>query len=198
MSSENINILSKAQQRQKGFTLMEVVIAVGLLAIVSVVSLSVVTNLLRSAVKSQAGVDIEQTSNFVLLKLKNDLNRAVSAQVTANTLTINQGPTLGSVSYFILSSSDPANCGSPTKVTSCIRRNTTLLTDSTDSSSAVSVEPEPGYSMFSEITDTEGRVIAVNIVMKFKKPDVSGPSGGSLGSFSGESTLNTTIALPTI
>ena len=172
---------------------MEVVIAVGLLALVSVVSLSIVTNLLRSAVKSQAGVDIEQTSNFVLLKLKNDLSKAVSVQVTSPTmLTINQGSTLGSVSYSILPSSNAANCGSPTKVTNCLKRNTTLLTDSTDSSSAVSVEQNPGYPVFSSITDAGGRVTAVNVVMKFAKPVVSGPAGGS---FSGESTLNTTIAL---
>lgn len=195
MSLGKTGLMSKIRQNTNGFTLMEVVIAVGLLALVSTVSVSVVTNLLRSAVKSQAGVDIEQTSNFVLLKLKNDLNKAVSVTVASDTLTINQGSTLGSVSYSILPASDPANCGLPTKVTNCIRRNTTLLTDSTDRSSAVSVEPEPGYSMFSGITDAEGRVIAVNIVMKFKKPDVSGPAGGS---FSGESTLNTTIALPAI
>jgi len=161
---------------------------------VSVVSVSIVSNLLRSAVKSQAGVDIEQTSNFVLLQLKNDLSKAVSAQVTASTLTINQGPTLGTVSYSILPSSSPANCGSSTKVTGCLKRNTTLLTDSTDSSSAVSVEPAD--SSFSAVTGPNG-VVAVNIVMKFKKPAISGPTGQNLN-FSGESTLNTTIALPAI
>ena len=168
---------------------MEVVIAVGLLALVSIVSLSVVTNLLRSAVKSQAGVDIEQTSNFVLLKLKNDLSKAVTVQVISpTTLTINQGSTLGSVSYSILAS---ANCAS-TNVEGCIKRNSTYLTDSTDSSSAVSVKPSD--SSFSAITGPDG-VVAVNVVIKFNKPTVSGPAGGN---FSGESTLNTTIALPSI
>jgi len=49
------------KDKNRGFTLMEVVISVGLLAVVSVVSVSIVSNLLRSAVKSQAGVDSEQT-----------------------------------------------------------------------------------------------------------------------------------------
>jgi len=169
---------------------MEVVIAVGLFAVVSVVSVSIVSNLLRSAVKSQAGVDIEQTSNFVLLKLKNDLSKAVSAQVTSSTLTINQGPTLGTVVYSILPSS---SCVS-SKVNGCVKRNNTYLTDSTDSASAVSVELNPD-SYYSAVTDTGGRVVAVNIVMKFKKPVVSGSTGKN---FYSESTLNTTIALPTI
>lgn len=187
--------MSHAREDKKdqiGFTLMEVTIAVGLLALVSVVSVNVVANLSRSAVKSQAGVDIERASDFVLLKIKSDINRAVSVQVSPDlkTLTINQGPALGSVDYKILAS---GNCASA-KVGGCIKRNSTYLTDSTDSPSAVSVEPTD--SRFSAVTDKDGAsVIAVNVVMKFKKPSVAGSAGGN---FSGESVVNTTIALPVL
>ncbi len=191
MKVKGVNVSKRTQRDPKGFTLMEVVIAVGLLATVSVVSVSIVANLLRSTVKSQAGVDIEQTSNFVLLKIKNDLGKAVSVTVSADTLEleIDQGPSLGIVRYSILSSS---GCVS-TRVNGCIKRNNTYLTDSTDSASAVSVEPtESGFFV---VNNAVGEPIAVNIVMKFKKPSISGPVWGS---FSGESILNTTIALPTI
>lgn len=188
MNYGKLGLIKKVSQNEKGFTLMEVVISVGLLAIVSVVSVSIVSNLLRSAVKSQASADIEQTSDFILLKLKNDLSKAVSATVTSDTLTINQGPALGIVSYSILT---PANCMS-TNVEGCIKRNSTYLTDSTDSSSAVSVKPSD--SSFSAVTGPDG-VVAVNVVMKFTKPVVSSSTGKN---FYSESTLNTTIALPSI
>lgn len=188
--------------RQKnGFTLMEVVIAVSLLAIVSVVSLSVVTNLLRSAVKSQANVDIEQTSNFVLLKLNNDLSKAYFVEVMGGgkTLKINQSAGTAPIYYYLLNGAVSGNCAS-TKVLGCIRRGATTtpadatpLTDATDNTSAVSVDY--ANSQFSAVPPLPASPLAVNIVIKFAKPTVSGPAGGS---FSGESTLNTTIALPAI
>jgi len=182
---------------------MEVVIAVGLLALVSIASLSVVTNLLRSAVKSQAGVDIEQTSNFVLLKLKNDLSKAYFVEVTGGgkILKIQQSGGTAPLYYYLLDGAVSGNCAS-TKVSGCIRRgattvpaNATHLTDATDSASAVSVDY--ANSLFSAVPPPPSDALAVNIVIKFAKPTVPGPTGQNLN-FSGESTLNTTIALPTI
>ncbi|MBU0649648.1 prepilin-type N-terminal cleavage/methylation domain-containing protein [Patescibacteria group bacterium] len=186
---------------QKGFTLMEVVVAVSLLGVVSVVSVSVVANLLKSAVKTQALLDTEQTASFVLLKLTNDLEQAGTVSVVGNTLKIYQiGSNPVDVEYRV------EVCNAATGI-SCLKRKETdgafiPLTDASsdpdDASqagkSAVGVSQLSGASYFSLINDTSvpPKPVAVNVSMRFDKPDVTDP-----GAFYGESTLDTTIVLPT-
>ncbi len=184
-------IRSKEVLQNKGFTLMEVVIAVSLLAIVSVVSVSIVANLLRSSVKSQSAIDVEQTSNFVLLKLKNDVAKAHKISVTANTLTIYQANASSpTVTYTV------GQCNAGLSL-NCIRRGGVDLTDSSSdpsdttkpNKSAVQIDTAPTY--FSSVSDASGNVLAVNVAIKFSKPGVA-----TTGNFSGETVLDTTIVLP--
>lgn len=184
-------IRSKKAPQNKGFTLMEVVIAVSLLAVVSVVSVSIVANLLRSSVKSQSAIDVEQTSNFVLLKLKNDVAKAHKISVTANTLTIYQANASSpTVTYTV------GQCNAGLSL-NCIRRGGVDLTDSSSdpsdttkpNKSAVQIDTAPTY--FSSVSDASGNVLAVNVAIKFSKPGVATP-----GNLSGETVLDTTIVLP--
>lgn len=183
---EGNNFAKYFRKNCSGLTLLEVVIAVSLLATLSTFSLLVVSNLLRNSVKSQAVIDVEQTSNFVVLKIRNDLGKAVNVRVDdSRTLSIYQGPKLGSVVYKILPSN---NCASQT-VAGCIKRNSTFLTDSTTSSSAVSVEPS---SSFSQVVDSKGNVVAVNLNILFKKPTIAGTTKAN---FNAQSIVKTTIAV---
>jgi prepilin-type N-terminal cleavage/methylation domain-containing protein len=181
---------------KKGFTLMEVIIAVSLLAIVSIVSLSIVANLLKSAVKSQSAIDVEQTSNFVLLRLKNDLAQAYKVATDGTTLDIYQtGSASPSVRYTI------GECNVTASIY-CVSRGGVPITDSTSdpssptkpNKSAVEVTVKDGSTQYFNVvedTSVPPKSLAVNIAMKFRKPDATTP-----GNFSGETVLDTTIVLP--
>lgn len=199
---------------KKGFTLMEVVIAVALLGLVSIVSVSIVTSLLRSAVKSQAALDIEQTTNFVALKLKFDLEKAYDVTASGtnnNTLTILQGSSSAPVTVVYKVSAGDACDGTfdglfVTDVTCLTRQQdggaVVLLTNalSEDPSkpsvtrpnkSAVFVLQNGVGGYFSEIPDK-----AVNISLKFVKPLVAGTQTDTRNlNFAAESVLDTTIVL---
>lgn len=189
-------------KNSKGFTLLEVVIAVSLLGLVSIVSVTIVSNLLRSAVKSQSAIDVEDTSNFVLLKIKNDLDKSYKAQVNAagDTLEIFQTPSSSSdVTYIVETCNTNANL-------KCVKRTqdgiAVNITDSTSdpaditkaSNSAIDVSlVGASTNYFTVVQDAAipPKTLAVNIVMRFTKPVAV-----SLGNFTGESILDTTIVLP--
>lgn len=186
--------MKKSRTNNKGFTLMEVVIAISLLAIVSVVSVSIVANLIKSAVKSQSAVEIEQTSNFVLLKLKSDLQKSTRVVVSTNQLDIYQSGSSNPVVYSV------SACNTNTNPNIyCIKRGTTKLTDDTSdpndatkpNKSSVGVSFPSGYSVYFIPVPASGDPLAVNITIRFYKPGVA-----TTGNFSGESVLDTTIVLP--
>lgn len=161
---------------------MEVVIAVSLFALVSVVSVSMVTNLVKSSVKSQANVDIEQASNFVLLKLQNDISKAYSASVdsTGKILTLTQpSPTAPiTATYKIVT-------GSSGYISVDYGSGATNLTDS----ATVLIDTTSSFSVVSDATSDKD--LAVNVTIKFITPGAAGDTK----TFSAESALNTTIVL---
>jgi len=181
---------------QKGFTLIELLISVSLLAIVAVVSVNIITTLLRSSVKAQMAVDIEQASSFVFLKMENDIKKSYDAQVVGTTLTLRQGsPTSPvTVSYRLGS-----NCNGP--LLNCVFTNQgsgeVKITDDTTTTvggaptlSAVSIDL--ANSSFSIVYDTSTppRPVAVTIIIKFVKPNTSGAK-----MFDAETTLDTSVVL---
>lgn len=157
----------------KGFSLIEALISVGLLALVSLVSLSMVTNIVRSSVKVQAGTDIEQASDFVLLKLENDIKKSYFASVenSGQTLVLTQGsPAAPTQKSYALASSALSLGG-------------VSLTD------PASVLIDTTVSNFT-LVEKDGTPLAVNLTIRFLKSAVSGTKV-----FSGESTLETTVVL---
>ena len=64
-----------------GFTLIELLISVSLLAIAMGIASDLIITLVRTYTKTQAFNDIEQTVNFVFLKLQNDIKSSNSASV---------------------------------------------------------------------------------------------------------------------
>ncbi len=63
---------------QKGFTLLELVIVIGLMALTVGVTGDILLSLVRSYTTTQIETELEQNANFVLLKLEKELRNAES------------------------------------------------------------------------------------------------------------------------
>lgn len=180
------------KKSHKGFTLVELLISVSLLAIVSLVSVNIITTLLKSSVKAQMAIDIEQASSFVFLKLENDIKKSYNAQVTGSTLILSQGSPVSSVTTtYKIASGVAEGCSDDSM--NCILLNNTKLTDDTlvngkPTLSAVSVDL--ANSSFSIVEDALHNPVAVNIKIKFFKPNSSNAK-----MFNAETTLDTTVVL---
>ncbi len=183
---------------KKGFTLMEVVIATSLLAVVSVVSLSIVANLLRSALKTQSNIDVSQASNFVYLKLKSDIQNAYKVSGGGTILRIYPIESGAAIVYEVKLCNPSANIycveRGGVRLTDAASNNPSDPTDTTPGKSSVNTSLPAGYSSYFSIvyhpTDPT-KTLAVNVVMKFTKPGATG-----LSIFSGDTVLDTTIVLP--
>lgn len=177
---------------QKGFTLVELLISVSLLAIVSLVSVNIIVSLLRSSVKAQMAIDIEQASSFVFLKMENDIKKSYNAETSPSgkTLTLYQGSPVSPVTMtykiaFGASDCSGANMG-------CVLLNTIKLTDDTlvdEKPTLFAVSVDSASSGFTLVT-ASGKTTAVNITIKFVKPNNSGAK-----MFNAETTLDTTVVL---
>jgi prepilin-type N-terminal cleavage/methylation domain-containing protein len=69
-------------KNQQGFTLIEMIIVVVLLAITVGMTSDILMSLVRSNTKTQVLNEIEQQANFVSLKLEKELRDAIDADVT--------------------------------------------------------------------------------------------------------------------
>ena len=180
----------RAIRSQKGFTLMEAVLAVGLLALVSVVSLSIVVNVLRSATKSQAATDVEQAASFVLSNLEDDVKKSTSAFMHDNDLNLT-GPSFAAI-YNLGVCDCNLNC---VKVSRDGGASWIKLTDDKGyglpcKPAQTSVTLELGGTSYFTVISSAGTPLAVNVKIKFLKPNPTGP-----GMFRAETTLDTTIEL---
>lgn len=66
---------------EKGFTLVELVLVIALLVISVGVSSDIIVSLIRSYSKTQIINEVEQSANFVLLKIEQELRDATSVTV---------------------------------------------------------------------------------------------------------------------
>ncbi len=83
MTLKSIKALFPKTTSDVGFTLIELLISVSLLAIAMGIASDLIITLVRTYTKTQAFNEVEQTVNFVFLKLQNDLKSANSATVTS-------------------------------------------------------------------------------------------------------------------
>lgn len=74
--------------KNKGFTLIELVLMIGLLVITAGVSSDIILTLIRSYNKTQISNEIEQNADFVLLKLQKELRNASGIASVPNGQTL--------------------------------------------------------------------------------------------------------------
>mgnify|MGYP006292581975 CR=1 FL=1 len=75
-------------QKNRGFTLVELLISVSLLALVVGLSSDIIISLVRTNTKTQVANEVEQESNFIMLKLQNEIKNAVDVEGGGNSITI--------------------------------------------------------------------------------------------------------------
>lgn len=82
-----------------GFTLLELVVVIGLLAVAFGVTTDILISLVRSQAKTQTLTSLEQQANFVSLKLEKDLKNAINVGVSGDVLTITKKSVTAPVKY---------------------------------------------------------------------------------------------------
>jgi len=142
---------------RSGFTLMELVITIALLVISVGVTSDIILTLVRSYTKNQIATEVEQSANFVLLKLEKELRSGGSVTGGGTTMT------------FL----DSANVSHTYSLNGTVmQRDGAELTQSTGIG-AVSVSC-PANACFT-ITSASGiQSVALNII--FSQPTLAGQS----------------------
>ncbi len=176
---------------KKGFTLIEVLISVGLLALIAVVSSTMVVNLVRSSAKLQANIDIDHASNFILLKVENDVKKSYSAAVdaTGRVLTLQQNT--GVVTYSLKQTCNGVlNCLTVNTGAGEVKLTDDTLDSVTGKATTSAVDLDLANSGFAVIQDASAVPRAVSIKITFFKPLTAGTK-----LFESKATLDTSIVL---
>lgn len=195
----NININKNKTKKSAGYTLLELLIVIGLIGLTVGVTGDIILSLVRSYTKTQATNELERTSNYAVSKIEKEFKNAVS-NVTFGTSTDSvsfytkyyNNSTLYPVSYRYTPGCPSTDTGN----TGCIQR-----CDKLEASCTVAGDWKP-------ITDTDSVIVATNGGKVFSKASRDGTTpialsinmkltkniNGSINNpFSGELVVKTTV-----
>ncbi|MEN9389801.1 MAG: hypothetical protein RLY61_885 [Candidatus Parcubacteria bacterium] len=159
---------------KKGFTLVELLIVIGLIGITVGVTGDIILTLIRSYSKTQATTDVERVASFAVGKLEKEFKNATSVtNVTARSITF-ETKAFDSSPIAVTYNINNTECTGST----CLKRNGVLLTDASE------VVADCNGSCFERIS-TNPQTIKIKI--RFTKAN----TGNSV--FSGEVLVNTTV-----
>lgn len=99
MSKSLCRVKTKKTKFSQAFTLLELVVVIGLLAVAFGVTSDILISLVRSQSKTQTFVSLEQQANFVSLKIEKDLRNAVDVALNGSTLQITKKNATNPVEY---------------------------------------------------------------------------------------------------
>lgn len=176
--------------KNRGFTLVEVLLVISLLAISVGVTSDIVLTLIRSYVKTSVANDIEQNANFVTLKLENELKLATGVceiqdnLIRFTTKDYTDCATSNHIRYRV------ANYGSPTPVQTVLRSvgGTELpLTDSNISTGVALRVCDATNPCFTQVA-ADPYVVRVDFVFRQA-------SSSATNSFTGVVDYNNTVLL---
>ncbi|MFZ5425210.1 MAG: PilW family protein [Patescibacteria group bacterium] len=146
-------------KNSKGFTLIELLIVVSLIVITVGVSSDIIVSLVRSYNKTRVANEIEQNTNYVLLKLEKELRDADSVVVNSATqVTISRelNDTPVTISYTVDGNGNlfrAVNGGS----------QVTIIND--DSVSGIRVDRSDGQPNFADISElSDGSIVKIHLV----------------------------------
>lgn len=159
---------------KKGFTLVELLIVIGLIGITVGVTGDIILTLIRSYSKTQATTDVERVASFAVGKIEKEFKNATSVtSVSSNSITF-ETKAFDALPTTVTYAVNNTGCTG----TTCLKRNGVLLTDATEVIAACS------GNCFDRIsTDPE----TIKIKIRFTKAN----TGNSV--FSGEVLVNTTV-----
>ena len=169
---------------KNGFTLVELLIVVGLVLIIGTVGTSIITSVLRSYNKAQITNEIEQNGNYVLSLMENQIRNARSVSASdcdassGHCSTLEVTPQEGLV--FTFSLADDGSVGE-------VRKGAEVLTND-DPTNGVDVDTNRGESYFL----VEGSAPQkVTIVLRLTQP----PATPDRIDYQAAATLRTTVVV---
>jgi prepilin-type N-terminal cleavage/methylation domain-containing protein len=168
--------MTKLRNTKRGFTLVELMVVVVLLAISVGVTGDVLASLMRSYNKTQVLTEIEQQANFAKLKLEKEVRSSTGiANIDSTSLLLDMGT--DDIEYYIDSQILYRKVGSDSAQT--------LTYEVIPGGVLVSCDGCPGSECFSGKTTVPAHV---NVCLVFD-------SSSTGSSFSGSTTLQSTIVL---
>lgn len=179
MSKKFITTQKNILKSQAGFTLVEILVVLGILAITIGVTGDIILTLIRSYTKTEITNDIEQNTNFVSLKLENELKNATSVDtVTPDSLTFTklEGGIPVSITYAV----------TLVNGVNSVTRNTLPLTDSSQTSGVAVLDCSANPCF--ELLSTNPDIVRIN--MSFAQA-----SNTSSTAFTGDIKLENTIVV---
>jgi prepilin-type N-terminal cleavage/methylation domain-containing protein len=195
-----VEVSLKLRISTKGFTLLEVVISISLMAILAVVSIGIVVNLVRSSAKSQASIDVEQAGSFVMMKIEDDVRKSYSATVSGDAnnkhLDLYQGspavPVVKRYSFTRDCGGTGIDCVTTTRGVEVIKLTDYAVDAGVPRSSSIRLVYLD--SDFSRVTDNSvpPKPLGVNIKLTLEKAI---PSGITTQIYNSQSTFETTVVL---
>ena len=172
--NSHIHIIDLSNNKKVlGFTLIELLLSVTLLAVSIGISSDIIITLVRTFARTQISNDVEQTVNFVFLKMQNDLKNSVGVKRTAvgTTETLVLTPKSGSSITYTFTASTP---------NAVFQRNGADLIDTTPVTGGVNINCTTGNCF--EIVNNKPVTIKIN--MSFSSANA--PTG---------SIFNTTVSI---
>lgn len=151
--------------RQKGFTLVELLVVVSLIIIVVGVTGDIVVSLVRSYNKTQITTEVEQNATFVMTKLERELRNAYEVtDIQPDSLTFKREKTASAevetITYSIEQASDGTNY-----IGRAVDGGAILAVTNHFAPAGVNVDPVA--TMFHDVSPTTGpKVIKVELVMR--------------------------------
>ena len=159
---------------RNGFTLVELLVSIGLVLIIGTIGTSVIASILRSYNKAHIINEIEQNGSYVLSLMESQIRNAASVSPTSGTTqTLTITPQEGDP--FIFSIANVGGIG-------VVRKDSEILTNN-DMKTGVSVETAVSDSYF-EVDGTK-----VQIVLKLTQA----PNAPGRVDYQAETTLQTTV-----
>lgn len=173
-------------KKEQGFTLIEMMIVVVLLAVTVGMTSDILISLVRSNTKTQVLNEIEQQANFVSLKLEKELRDAVDAQCPdGQTLRFTRRGNADPVTYHLENGT-----GVPAYLERLVGEevgsNVYVKVTSNESPGGVSVSCLEGSPCF-EIVSNDPQVVRINL--KFEQAQGEGVGSTYSGSAKIESSI---------
>lgn len=165
-----------------GFTLLELVLVIGLLAISFGVTSDILISLVRSQTKTMVLNSVEQQANFISMKLEKELRSATDVSMSGTDLVITKRNSTNPVTYGLVTNTRVLNRTE-------LGPGTLPLND-VSNPGGVGVECVPGFSCFT-VTASSPKV--VTIALRFGP--VLSAGGGLIPVNTGTVDINSTIVV---
>lgn len=163
--------------KNRGFTLVELLVSIGLVLIVGTVGTSIIASILRSYNKAHIINEVEQNGNYVLSLMESQIRNAKSVSPTSGTTqTLTVTPQEGSVFDFSI-----ANVGG----IGVVRKDSEILTNNNPVNGVEVVVADSGFTVTGISPQT------VIIVLKLQQA----PNAPGRVDYQAATTLQTTVVV---